>query len=141
MSHALNTSCYTPMCICHCFSLTRICTLIQCNVHVFSPSITVALIAGFFQNKPGLLTPTLTSSVWHYDNLCNKVQVAAQSIIMTLQRARHHVIISCSFQTEIFPLHSAPFSLLPPGGAVCHGLTQCLMHAVPICSLIRFFMH
>lgn len=91
----------------------------KCNVHVCSPSsITVVLTAGFSHNKLGPLTPTL--SVWHDDNLCNKVQVAAHSIIMALQRARHHLIICCSFQTD-FPLFTAPW--FAPWSGLSYSLT------------------
>lgn len=77
------------------------------------PSIAVALIAGFSQNKPRLLTHVLW--FWCPALSCSFVQrIAGGSTINCHDsRARHHLPISRSFQTDF-----VTYDLLPPGGAV-----------------------
>lgn len=133
LSHSLYSSCYNPLCICHRFSLTPTCTLGTCNVHVCFPSITVALMAGLLQNQPGRLTPGrqdwcymtwFNDILMFYDHLCNTVQVAAQSVIQTLQRARQHLIISSSFQAEVFHFTAPSVTFVHQGELFCHGPIQ-----------------
>lgn len=104
------------MCICHCFSLTRICTLIQCNVHVCSPSITV--VQGFSRTNrdywhrhscrvSGIMIICATKCRWQHNQLswlCSVHVTISSSAAHSRLRFFHFTALPfpCFHQGELF---------------------------------------